>query len=279
MRAALPLVVLLGVVLSPFNLRADSGSPIVAVFNIEVKGIPIGRDTIERLSVYLSGRIAASGRHQVVPREKLKERLVAAKKSSYEECYSESCQIELGRELAAQKTIATQVVKVGSSCAVTLTVFDLARAASEAGASARGGCTEDAIVISIEDVVGQITGIKVASTTSLNGRWAGSLVQPDNPPGHQQHAFELELVVNGNRARGTSKITAGIGYGIMELDGTVEGSVLSWHDGRVIDQKINDPQSRWCKKSGSLTLKGDRLEGYFTAPNCRSGEIELTRVR
>ena len=117
---------------------AQERAPIVAVFNVEVKGLQLAPDVRDRLSDYLSGRMAEGGRYQVVPRDKLKERLVQAKKSSYKECYAQSCQIELGQELAAQKTLSTQVMKLGSQCRVNATLYDLARATTENSATTSG---------------------------------------------------------------------------------------------------------------------------------------------
>jgi len=95
----------------------------------------------------------ATGDYQVVPRDQLKKRLVAQKANSYRRCYERSCQIEIGKELAAQKTLATQVIKLGSKCGITGTLFDLKRAAAERAATVRGGCSEDEIVTSLEVMV------------------------------------------------------------------------------------------------------------------------------
>lgn len=126
---------------------------IIAVFNIEDRGAKLAKATLLRLSDYLAVKIAATGAYQVIPRDKLKERLVRQKRSSYKQCYAQSCQIEIGKELAAQKSLSTMVVKLGSKCNVTSVLYDLRKAASEGGASASGRCDEDGIVASLETVV------------------------------------------------------------------------------------------------------------------------------
>ena len=152
--------------LLPLALSAEPGPPITAVFNVEVKGVRLGPDVGERLADYLGGRLAATGRYQVVPRDQLRARLVEQKKSSYKACFEQSCQIELGKELAAQKTVSTQVIRLGSQCKVTLTLYDLARAATEGGAYASGPCTEDGIVASLDEAV--------ASPPGMRGAWCAS---------------------------------------------------------------------------------------------------------
>jgi hypothetical protein len=137
--------------------RLSGRAPVVAVFDIEDRGAGLAPDVRARLSDYLAMRLAAGGAFQVVPRDQLKERLVTKKRESYRDCYAQSCQIEIGRELAAQKSLSTMVVKLGSRCMVTAVLYDLRKAASEGGASARGGCSEDGIVSSLEQMVGQLS--------------------------------------------------------------------------------------------------------------------------
>jgi len=132
---------------------AQSGKPIVAVFTIEDKGARLKKKLRERLSDYLAMTLAATGRYRVVPRDQLKKRLVAQKTRSYKKCYDQTCQIEIGKELAAQKSLSTVIMKLGSRCMVTTVLYNLRTAASEGGASAEGGCSEDAIVESLKTVV------------------------------------------------------------------------------------------------------------------------------
>jgi hypothetical protein len=130
-----------------------AATTIIAVFNIEDRGANLDPAMRVRLSDYLAMKIAATGRYQVIPRDKLKERLVQQKKSSFKSCFDQSCQIEIGKELAAQKSVSTMVVKLGSKCSVTSVLYDLRTAASVGGASASGGCDEDGIVATLEEVV------------------------------------------------------------------------------------------------------------------------------
>jgi hypothetical protein len=129
---------------------------IIAVFDIEDRGANLSRAMLGRLSDYLSMKIAATAAFQVIPRDKLKERLTQQKTSSYKQCYAQSCQIEVGKELAAQKSLSTMIVRLGSKCNVTSVLYDLRKAASEGGASEAGGCSEDGIVETLEKVVAKL---------------------------------------------------------------------------------------------------------------------------
>ncbi|HOX44508.1 MAG TPA: SUMF1/EgtB/PvdO family nonheme iron enzyme [Myxococcota bacterium] len=136
---------------------AAQDRPIVAVFDLEVKGTKLDKGTIDRLTDYLGSLMARKG-FKVVPRSQLKERLTEAKKGTYKECYEESCQIEVGKELAAQKSLASQVLKIGKQCKVTVNLFDLKTAASDGAGAGSGDCDEDGVVKSLEDAVGDLFG-------------------------------------------------------------------------------------------------------------------------
>ena len=90
---------------------------------------------------------------QVVPRSDLKKRLVQQKAKSHESCSDESCQIEIGRELSAQKTLSSQLIKLGSKCKVTLTLYNLMKATSEAGPAISVSCNEDGVIESLKKAV------------------------------------------------------------------------------------------------------------------------------
>jgi len=131
--------------------------PIVAVFQIEDRSGKLDAKTLDQLTDYLGSLMARKG-YQVVPRSQLRERLLEAKKGSYKACYDESCQIEVGKELAAQKSLASQVLKLGSQCMVTVNLFDLKRSASDGAGTASGRCEVDEVVGSLKKAVDDLLG-------------------------------------------------------------------------------------------------------------------------
>ena len=160
---ALPLSALLFLA-HPFGAHAQSKKPIVAVFTVEDREGRLKNRLIIRLSDYLAMALAATGQYRIVPRNELKKRLVGKKKSSYKNCYDQTCQIEIGKELAAQKSLSTVILKLGSKCMVTSVLFDLRTAASEGGASIEGDCDEDGIVNSTKMVVKKLVLARMGAT-------------------------------------------------------------------------------------------------------------------
>ncbi|MBN2497821.1 MAG: SEL1-like repeat protein [Deltaproteobacteria bacterium] len=136
-------------------LAAQTGraAEIVAVFDVEARRVALDRDALSALTDYLAARLAESGRFEVVPRSEIKARLTDEKAKTYRSCFDQACQIEIGRELAAEKTLAGQVVRIGKQCVVTVRLYDLKKGTMERAATGKGDCSEDGVMLSIDRVV------------------------------------------------------------------------------------------------------------------------------
>jgi hypothetical protein len=148
------------------HVQAQKRKPIVAVFDIETRRFNFDREVLVSLSDYLAARMTATGAYQVIPRQQLKERLLAQKLESYKQCYDQSCQIEIGRELAANSVLSSHVIKVGEECELALELFDLKTAATEHAETAKGGCTEEGLFRSINRAVQLLAASRSAKKTT-----------------------------------------------------------------------------------------------------------------
>ncbi len=159
----------------------DAKVPIVAVFDVQVQRVKLRAGALRALSSYIGSRLTASGQYSVVPRSTLQGRLRQEKRGSYKNCYDQGCQIQIGRELAANKSLATEVLRIGRLCIVTATLYDLKKSATEYAGTTKGGCSEDALVASIDKVIGLLT--TQAKTASASAPSVGaSRVQASPPP-------------------------------------------------------------------------------------------------
>lgn len=129
---------------------------IVAVFDIEDRAKRMKKRDLEQLSEYLEALIAGKGTFAVVPRTQIKSTIADAKKKSYDACYDEACQIELGKAVAAEAILSTKIVKIGSRCAVTTSLFDLKREVTIRAATERGKCSTDDLVGLLDKVADRI---------------------------------------------------------------------------------------------------------------------------
>jgi hypothetical protein len=136
---------------------APAPEAVIAVFEIEDATGRLTPVELDQLTTYLTASLAKTKVYEVVPRSNLRDALRAQQAESFKACYDEACQIELGRELAAQKALVTRIVQVGSACAVTATLIDLTRATSERAATFKADCSADAVVDGLESMVQQLT--------------------------------------------------------------------------------------------------------------------------
>ena len=143
-------------------------SPIVAVFDLVSKNTQLNRSTLENLNDYLSTLIARE--YRIIPRDDIKKTLNRQKANSYKECYSTECQIDIGKELAANMSLSSKISRIGKRCVITLKLYDLRTAASAGAAAARGGCQEDEVLESLERAVATLA------------KGADSLARTERPP-------------------------------------------------------------------------------------------------
>ncbi len=149
-----PLIISLLVV---FSGKASAlEKPVVAVFDIETQLVKLSAPVLNGMSDYLASLLAESGVFQVVPRSELKKRLLNQKAESYKNCYEQTCQIALGRELAAGKSLSTQIFRLGGGCKLSMSLFDLKRAATEAATTTSGQCDEKGLVSLLDVAVKQL---------------------------------------------------------------------------------------------------------------------------
>lgn len=152
-------VLILAALSGPAGARAEEKPrPVVAVFTIENQGAPLAAAEIDSLTEFLAAKLGEGGRFQIVPRDQIRERLRDQQKDSFKVCYDQGCQIEVGRELAAEKVVSSSVRKVGSQCLVTAAIYDLRRAASERTASLRRACNTDDLIGAVEEIARGLCG-------------------------------------------------------------------------------------------------------------------------
>lgn len=136
---------------------AEGDRSVVAVFEMIAAPTSTVAPIAEQLTEYLSTRLAETGRYRIIPREQLRRALIEQKKASYEECIDDSCQIELGKAVAAQLSLRTQLIHIGKECALSATMYDLKLEATSAGALVRTACTPDKLLDGVETLVQKLS--------------------------------------------------------------------------------------------------------------------------
>lgn len=184
MRALLPLLLLL-----PATARAaPEPRPVVAVFDFEAENVLLDARALAQLTDELVVQLTGAG-FTCVPREVVRQRLLAEKTRGFRASVDEASQLELGRELAAQKTVVPQVAAVGDHCRVRAVLFDLTTSSSERAASLEAPCAPSALVALMPRLAAQLRGAPGAiaeaelglAPAPLAARPEAPAARPENP--------------------------------------------------------------------------------------------------
>ena len=161
-RPALPLaaLALATVLLASSSAQADELLPRVAVHEIQTDRVRLKPELLRVLRRSMAAGLAAAGGYRLVPEDKLREALMKAVKDSRKQCFAESCWIEVGQALNADRALTTRVMLLNGQCVVTAALFNVKTQVSERGGRVTGSCKEAGLQASFDRVLPQITGKK-----------------------------------------------------------------------------------------------------------------------
>jgi hypothetical protein len=140
--------------------RAQDRAPVVAVFELQ-DATNRPRRLMAGLTDYLRVKLAETRLVKVVDKgdqeTQLKKLIKAERKSSYRACVDESCQIPLGKELAADRILRGKITRFGKSYVLAVEMVELASGASAGAASDKNDGTEEGLMASVEKVAAILT--------------------------------------------------------------------------------------------------------------------------
>lgn len=167
-------------------LPAQTGDGVVAVFPVIDPDGVLTANTRASMAEYVSGLLGNLPDVRLAPRDDVKKVVAQQKSSSYDACYDERCQIELGKELAASKVYTLKVSKLGGGCFAKSQLVDLAKAASEWSGSVRTTCDESEVVKAFEALIEDFRLSRlggVVSSKQASSKYRGQLDVTTNPAG------------------------------------------------------------------------------------------------
>jgi len=151
-------LLLLAVLASSRPASSQEGrKTIVLVFPIKVTDIAL--KDIQRLDLkdYLGTRLTLEGVYSVMPESQVKASLGAAKIESYQDCYDESCRIDMTKTVYADKSLSVDIKSEGSICRITAVLYDIAQEATESAADVETACGFKEIKSSMVAVAAQLS--------------------------------------------------------------------------------------------------------------------------
>lgn len=130
--------------------------PVVVVYPLEISRVRLGAKAVLALGQYLADRLATTRSCRIVPKSVLKKALKKQKRPSFRRCISQECQVFVARRLGASKALVARVVRIGSFCIVTASLYGVKKGSRTLVVTAKGGCAEDDLLESVEVVVVKI---------------------------------------------------------------------------------------------------------------------------
>ncbi len=130
---------------------------VVAVMNVESKATSLDDQLLVNVGSQLRITIATKG-IRTIDRGAIDGQIKEMKGQSYEACYDDQCQIELGKALAASHILRTQVTRFGRVCVLNGELIDLRAEVTVGAASAKGNCTDEGFLTMIDRVAQDLVG-------------------------------------------------------------------------------------------------------------------------
>ncbi|MBK6689275.1 MAG: hypothetical protein IPG45_32710 [Deltaproteobacteria bacterium] len=128
---------------------------VMEVEQVETTGKSVDGQMVKNLGDQLRIFVAQSGVRTIdrgAQERAFKDQIQTMKSESYKECYDNSCQIELGKALAASHILRSRIAQFGSKCVLNAELIDLRSEVTVKASSARGACEPEGFLGMSEEV-------------------------------------------------------------------------------------------------------------------------------
>ena len=109
---------------------------VVAVFPVTTVSFNPSASLRKSMWAYIETQVAETEGYRVVPHAALEAAISKRHRAFLSQRYDPSTQAEVGRQVAATRSVATRIIKIAGLCKVNVTVFDIARQVSTGSPSA-----------------------------------------------------------------------------------------------------------------------------------------------
>lgn len=205
---------------SEVSAFAQERVPSVLIFPIRLLGFSLNSAQQLDVRAYLGTRLTMEKVFRVMPEAQIKRDLGAAKVMSYQDCYDESCRLDLTKALSADKSLSVAVAKEEQMCRVTANLYDTVTEVTESAADVLSECSYVALKNAMKAVAAQLSGREsdipqgsAAATNASGSEKSVTQVQSANNPGAAgQGAADLSWVriPAGHQVVGSNSASADI---------------------------------------------------------------------
>ncbi|MBW1810939.1 MAG: hypothetical protein JRJ87_22310 [Deltaproteobacteria bacterium] len=120
--------------------EASPPATVLAVFELQAPLGLLPEGVAANLTDYLVSKLAGTGRFQVVPGETVRQAIRDRQRDSYKKAYGTEFQIELGRAVAANQLLSTQLLATGKACILSASLYNIASETTQAAVTVESGC-------------------------------------------------------------------------------------------------------------------------------------------
>ncbi len=261
MRPTLPALCVAAVLLCPPVVLAAGRPPVVAVFDIQFKFLRLSGGKRDMLTEIMVTEMGVGGVYQVMPPGDVKKELLKQSSKSFKKCYDKKCQIELGRQLPANKLLTTGIMKIGKGwCRVAGSLYDLRRATTDITAREKSACDTGSLAKAIEKVA--------AKLRAWGGGEPAAVEQPAAPAGGA-----------GDREYRRSLNLAWLALGRSARQGTSQEK-LERYQKFLLDYPVDNPHAGEARKAAAmLEARLEKEDAAKRAEEERKAAIEAGRKR
>ena len=125
---------------------------ITVILQLVDQGGQLTPSALTQLTDYLHAQMASQAGFSVIPQEQLRKELKGQKVESFKAGFDESTQLELGKAMAAQKSIVVKLLKMDAGCSITGTVFDLTSETTEKSTTVESNCTSEGFKTGMKEI-------------------------------------------------------------------------------------------------------------------------------
>ncbi|MEL7371942.1 MAG: hypothetical protein AAFN74_23660 [Myxococcota bacterium] len=146
-----------------FSKPSAIHAPVLAVLDVHDPSSVFDAKILTQLTIFLNARMANVG-YRTIPRSQIESAIKEFQRDSLSPCVDETCQIELGKAVAAEQTLAPSILHIGGQCIAAAGVYDLTTQAGINAVTVDADCSPQGLMKAFEEVARQLPPYAQASS-------------------------------------------------------------------------------------------------------------------
>lgn len=220
----LALTMLASIALQPAAVHAQGPRPAVAILPVQIIGLETSKALRARLDADVRSRIATNRKYRLIPPGNVARALRSMKKEGQGLHYADETKVQIGVEVAAALTVTVEIIKLSTTCAMSVTVFSVSQKASVDSYRGEDECTDAGFFAMIDAAIGRLFG-------ETSGPGPGPPLRVGIRP---WGGFVGGVYYNDGLKAGSNSRFAEDGVNVeLKLLQSIKASIAAWKNGEV----------------------------------------------